>query len=92
MSLEEGFGLGWGWPFSCGKKIEKGEGGVGRVGVGVGTGKGTGKSMHTRLSKLPFSKLACSLSGVEELTFKKGLLRDKFGHFRGNLLSQKSYV
>ena len=38
---------------------EKGEG-LGRVGGGgVGTGKGTGKSMRTRLSKLPFSNLPC---------------------------------
>ena len=36
--------------------------GVRRVGGGVGTCKGTGKSMRTRLSKLPFSKLPCSLS------------------------------
>ena len=40
----------------------KGEGGWGGWGVGVGTGKGTGKSMHTRLSKLPFSKLPFSFS------------------------------
>ena len=37
----------------------KGEG-VGRVGGGVGIGKGTGKSMHTGLSKLPFSDLPFS--------------------------------
>ena len=34
----------------------KGEGG-GEGGGGVGTSKGTGKSVRTRLSKLPFSKL-----------------------------------
>ena len=40
------------------KTRQKGKG-VGRVG-GVGTGKGTGKSMRTRLSRLPFSKLPFS--------------------------------
>ena len=39
----------------------KGEGG-GEGGGGVGTSKATGKSMRTRLSKLPFSKLPLSFS------------------------------
>ena len=43
------------------KMTEKGKG-VGRAGGGVGTDKGTGKSMRTRLSKLPFSKLPLSFS------------------------------
>ena len=33
-------------------------------GRGVGADKGTGKSMRTRLSKLPFSKLPLSLSSI----------------------------
>ena len=41
----------------------QGEGARGGEGWGgVGTGKGTGKSMHTRLSKLPFSNLPFSFS------------------------------
>ena len=39
----------------------KGGGGEG-LGGGVGTGKGMSKSMLTRLSKLPFSKLPLSFS------------------------------
>ena len=31
---------------------------------GVGTGKGTGKSIRTRLSKLPFSNLPFSFSPI----------------------------
>ena len=48
---------GGGW-LSCGKKGggEKRKG-MGRVGGWGRTGKGTGKSIRTRLSKLPFSKL-----------------------------------
>ena len=61
---------GGGW-VCCGKIREKRKR-VGRVGSGVGTRKGTGKSMRTRLSKLPFSKLplvsprkaVCCSSGV----------------------------
>ena len=34
----------------------------------MGTGKGTGKSMRTRLSKLPFSKLPFSFSPIRELS------------------------
>ena len=55
--LELGSGIRWavgGW-FPL--ENEEGECGWGEWGAGVWTGKGTGKRMHTRLSKLPFSKL-----------------------------------
>ena len=53
-------GVGFRWVFLW-KLKEKGKG-VGRVGGGVGTDKGTGKSMPTRLSKLPFGKPLFSFS------------------------------
>ena len=55
MSPGEGFGVqvGCGGWFPVENKRRRGGGGGG----GVGTGKGIGKSMRTRLSKLPFSKL-----------------------------------
>ena len=51
--LGPGSGGWWGVVFP--QKVRENGKGVGRG--GVGTGKGTGKSMHTRLSRRPFSKL-----------------------------------
>ena len=55
---------------------EKGRG-VGRVWGGVGTGKGTGKSMCTRLSKLPFSKLPFSFSLISVALFLGAKSRER---------------
>ena len=55
MSQGRGFQVGGGGGLRVGN-TRKWEGG-GRVGGGVRTDIGTGKSMPTRLSKLPFSKL-----------------------------------
>ena len=67
MSLGEGFGGGFrgigGGVVSLWEVRGKGQG-VGRVGGWGGAGKGTGKSMHTCLSKLPFSNLPLSFSPI----------------------------
>ena len=58
----EGFGVGFGWAVSCGKRGKRGRGWGGWGGGGQRTGKGTGKSMRKRLSELPFSKLPFEFS------------------------------
>ena len=63
----EGGGEGRGW----------GGSGVGRVGGGVGTGRGTGKLLHTRLSKLPFSKLPFTFSSSTEAYFLEHTMRPR---------------
>ena len=75
VSLKEGSGVGFRWG-GVGFPVEnEGKGkGVGRVGCGVGTGKGTGKSMCTRLSKLPFSKLPFSFSPISAWGGKQFML------------------
>ena len=67
MSLGEGFGVRFRWVVGGWFPVEnegKGEGAGESGGGEVATGTRTGKSMHMRLSKLPFRDLPFSFSPI----------------------------